>query len=231
MPPARWTRPCRAAWEVSAPAWAACWADRRTDSEAETLSSDPFSRLVSELARLPGIGPKTAARLAQHIAKSDRAGAEALAGAIVEVKDKLRPCSTCYSLTEEDPCSICSDPERDSSQICVVEQPFNIQPLEKTGEYRGLYHVLMGVLSPQHGVGPDQLRVADLLDRLEGVSEIILATNPDVEGEATALYLGRLLKDRGIGVSRLAFGMPVGGDIEYTDEVTLARSLIGRRSF
>jgi len=195
------------------------------------VSADPFSRLVSELSRLPGIGPKTAARLAQHVAKSSRAGAEALAGAIIEVKDKLRPCSTCYALTERDPCPICSDPERDHSKICVVEQPFNIQPLEKTGEYRGLYHVLMGVLSPQHGVGPDQIRVSDLIARLDGVKEVVLATNPDVEGEATALYIGRLLRDRQIEVSRLAFGMPVGGDIEYTDEVTLARSLIGRRSF
>ena len=194
------------------------------------MPDDPFSRLVSEFSRLPGIGPKTAARLAQHVAKSDREGAEALAAAIIEVKDKLRPCSTCYALTQHDPCSICSDPERDHSLLCVVEQPFNIQPLERTGEYRGLYHVLMGVLSPQHGVGPDQLKVIDLMDRLDGVKEVILATNPDVEGEATALYLGRLLRVRGVQVSRLAFGMPVGGDIEYTDEVTLARSLIGRRN-
>lgn len=195
------------------------------------MSEDPFARLVSELSRLPGVGAKTAARLAQHIAKSPRTGAEALAGAILEVKDKLRFCSTCYSLTQRDPCSICSDPERNRTQICVIEQPFNIQPLEKTGEYRGLYHVLMGVLSPQHGIGPDQIRVSALLDRLGGIEEIILATNPDVEGEATALYLGRLLRDRPIRLSRLAFGMPVGGDIEYTDEVTLARSLLGRRSF
>lgn len=194
------------------------------------VPDDPFSRLVSEFSRLPGIGPKTAARLAQHVAKSDRQNAEALAAALVDVKDKLRPCSTCFSLTEIDPCSICADLERDHSVVCVVEQPFNIQPLERTGEYRGLYHVLMGVLSPQHGIGPDQLRVADLMDRLEGVTEVILATNPDVEGEATALYLGRLLKARGVSVSRLAFGMPVGGDIEYTDEVTLARSLVGRRN-
>lgn len=194
------------------------------------MPSDPFSRLVSEFACLPGIGPKTAARLAQHVAKSERAGAEALVRALLEVKDKLRPCSICFALTENDPCSICSDPARDHSLICVVEQPFNIQPLERTGEYRGLYHVLMGVLSPQHGVGPDQLRVTGLLERLDGVREVILATNPDVEGEATALYLGRLLKEHSLEVSRLAFGMPVGGDIEYTDEVTLARSLVGRRN-
>lgn len=207
------------------------WVEPAGGSISPLSSEDPFSRLVSELSRLPGIGPKTAARLAQHVAKSSRAGAEALTGAILEVKDKLRPCSTCYALTQSDPCSICSDPERDRSQICVVEQPFNIQPLEKTGEYRGLYHVLMGVLSPQHGIGPDQLRVTDLLERLDGVREVILATNPDVEGEATALYLARLFENRTVRVSRLAFGMPVGGDIEYTDEVTLARSLIGRRTF
>lgn len=209
----------------SAPACRASF--RRT----KFLASDPFSRLVSELSRLPGIGPKTAARLAQHLAKSERAEAEALCQSIIEVKDKLRPCSECYCLTEADPCPICSDPERDPTILCVVEQPFNIQPLERTGEYRGRYHVLMGVLSPQHGVGPDQLRIAELLDRLDGVSEVILATNPDVEGEATALYLGRLLGARNIDVTRLAFGMPVGGDIEYTDEVTLARSLVGRRHF
>ena len=195
------------------------------------MASDPFSRLVSELSRLPGIGPKTAARLAQHLAKAQRPEAEALSRAILEVKDKLRSCSVCFSLTEEEPCAICSDTARDPALLCVVEQPFNIQPLERTGEYRGRYHVLMGVLSPQHGIGPDQLRIPELMARLDGVEEVILATNPDVEGEATALYLGRLLRARGIDTSRLAFGMPVGGDIEYTDEVTLARSLVGRRSF
>ncbi len=191
---------------------------------------DPFGHLVAELARLPGIGPKTAVRLAQHVVKADRSRAEELARALVEVKDRLRSCSTCFSLTEEDPCRYCSDPSRDGSVLCVVEQPFNILPLERTGEYRGLYHVLDGVLSPQRGVGPGELRVDELLDRLEGVAEVILATNPDVEGEATALYLARLLADRDLKVSRLAFGMPVGGDIEYTDEVTLARSLLGRRN-
>jgi recombination protein RecR len=191
--------------------------------------SDPLSRLVGELSRLPGIGPKTATRLAHHLLKISRADAEALAAAILEVKDKLFHCSVCNSITDVEPCGFCTDPQRDDSQICVVEQPYNIQPIERTGEFRGRYHVLMGALSPQRGIGPDQIRVAGLLDRLDGVEEIILATNPDVEGEATALYLARLLQPHALKVTRLAFGMPVGGDIEYTDEVTLARSLAGRR--
>ena len=190
---------------------------------------DPLARLIGELSRLPGIGPKTATRLAHHLLKVTEDDARELAASIVEVKEKLFHCSTCNSITAIDPCAICADPERDRSTICVVEEPFNIQPLERTGEYRGLYHVLMGALSPQRGVGPDQLRVAGLLARLEGVEEVLIATNPDVEGEATALYLARLLKAESIRVTRLAFGMPVGGDIEYTDEVTLARSLMGRR--
>lgn len=192
--------------------------------------SSPLARLVGEFSRLPGIGPKTAARLAHHIIKANKAEAEALAEALLEVKEKLFYCSTCFSITDVDPCLYCSDPARDHRQICVVEEPFNIQPIERTGEYRGLYHVLLGALSPQRGVGPDQLRVTDLLGRLDGVEEVILATNPDVEGEATALYLARLLKDRNLKATRLAFGMPVGGDIEYTDEATLARSLAGRRA-
>jgi recombination protein RecR len=191
--------------------------------------SDPLSSLVGELSRLPGIGPKTASRLAHHLLKVSREEARALADAILEVKDRLFHCSLCNAITDIEPCHFCTDSERDTSRICVVEEPYNIQPIERTGEFRGRYHVLMGALSPQRGVGPDQLRIAGLLDRLEGVEEIILATNPDVEGEATALYLARLLKARDIRVSRLAFGMPVGGDIEYTDEVTLARSLAGRR--
>jgi recombination protein RecR len=192
--------------------------------------SGALSRLVGELARLPGVGPKTAARLAHYLVKVSSLDARALAEAILEVKDKLFPCSTCGSVTEVEPCRFCSDPERDRSRLCVVEEPFNIQPLERTGEYRGLYHVLGGTLSPQRGVGPDQLQIENLLARLEGISEVILATNPNVEGEATSLYLARLIKAQGVVVSRLAFGMPVGGDIEYTDEVTLARSLSGRRT-
>jgi recombination protein RecR len=190
---------------------------------------DPLSRLVGELSRLPGIGPKTATRLAHHLLKVSRADAEALAAAVLEVKDKLFHCSICNSITDEEPCDFCTDPQRDTTTICVVEEPYNIQPIERTGEFHGRYHVLMGALSPQRGIGPDQLRVAGLMTRLEGVEEVVVATNPDVEGEATALYLARLLKPREIRVTRLAFGMPVGGDIEYTDEVTLARSLAGRR--
>jgi recombination protein RecR len=190
---------------------------------------DPLARLVGELSRLPGIGPKTAARLAHHLLKVSEDDARALAEAVLEVKAKLFHCSLCNAITDIEPCGTCTDPSRDRSLLCVVEEPFNIQPIERTGEFRGLYHVLMGAISPQHGVGPDDLQVAGLLRRLEGVREVVLATNPDVEGEATALYLARLLKPRGVTVTRLAFGMPVGGDIEYTDEVTLARSLSGRR--
>ena len=190
---------------------------------------DPLSSLVGELSRLPGIGPKTATRLAHHLLKITRGDAEALSAAILEVKDKLFHCSICNAITDIEPCRFCTDPQRDTTRICVIEEPYNIQPIERTGEFHGRYHVLMGALSPHRGVGPDQIRVAGLLDRLEGVEEIILATNPDVEGEATALYLARLLKPSGARITRLAFGMPVGGDIEYTDEVTLARSLSGRR--
>ena len=190
---------------------------------------EPLSRLIGELARLPGIGPKTATRLAHYLLKVPAAEAEALAQAIVEVKEKLFHCSVCNAITAVDPCRYCADPRRDRGRICVVEEPFNLEPIERTGEYGGLYHVLLGALSPHRGIGPDRLAVPGLLARLEGIEEVILATNPNVEGEATALYLARLLKPRGIRVTRLAFGMPVGGDIEYTDEVTLGRSLAGRR--
>jgi len=193
--------------------------------------SDPLARLVGELSRLPGIGRKTAARLAHHILRVPRSEAAELASAVLDVKDKLFHCRLCNSITAVDPCSICADPERNRTQICVVEEPFNIQPVERTGEYRGLYHVLLGALSPQRGIGPDELRIDGLLKRLDGVEEVILATNPNVEGEATALYLARLLRPRALKVTRLAFGMPVGGDIEFTDEVTLGRSFAGRRSF
>jgi recombination protein RecR len=191
--------------------------------------SDPLARLVGELSRLPGIGPKTATRLAHFLLKVPIDEAQALAQAIVEVKEKLFHCSSCNSITAVDPCRYCADPERDRTRICVVEEPFNIEPLERTGEYQGLYHVLLGALSPHRGIGPDRLAIPGLLERLTGIEEVVLATNPNVEGEATALYLARLLKGRGLRVTRLAFGMPVGGDIEYTDEVTLGRSLLGRR--
>lgn len=191
--------------------------------------NDPLSRLTGELARLPGIGPKTATRLAHHLLKVANAEAEALADAILEVKRALFHCSLCNSITAVDPCRYCSDERRDRSRICVIEEPFNLEPIERTGEYHGLYHVLLGALSPHRGVGPDRLAIPGLLDRLSGIEEVLLATNPNVEGEATALYLARLLKARGVRITRLAFGMPVGGDIEYTDEATLGRSIAGRR--
>lgn len=191
--------------------------------------ADPLARLVAELSRLPSIGPKTANRLAHHLLRVSRDEAARLSQAILDVKDQLFHCSTCHSITAVDPCVICDDPQRDRSRICVVEEPFNIAPIERTGEHRGLYHVLLGALSPQRGVGPSDLEIESLIQRLDGVSEVILATNPNVEGEATALYLARLLKPHGVEVSRLAFGMPVGADIEFTDEVTLGRSLAGRQ--
>ena len=195
----------------------------------ERSASDPLARLVGELSRLPGIGPKTATRLAHHLLKVPPAEARALADAVLEVKEKLFHCSSCNAITAVDPCRWCSDERRDRTRLCVVEEPFNLEPIERTGEYHGLYHVLLGALSPHRGIGPDRLAIPGLLERLEGIDEVILATNPNVEGEATALYLARLLKPRGVRVTRLAFGMPVGGDIEYTDEVTLGRSLAGRR--
>lgn len=189
----------------------------------------PLSRLVGEFSRLPGVGPKTASRLAHHLLAAPRAEAAALATAILEVKDRLFLCSVCNSITELDPCSYCSDSGRDPTLLCVVEEPFNIEPIERTGEFRGRYHVLLGALAPQRGIGPEDLAIDALLSRLVGVREVLLATNPTVEGEATALYLARLLRPRGVLVTRLAFGMPVGGDIEFTDEATLSRSLAGRR--
>jgi recombination protein RecR len=191
--------------------------------------SDPLARLIGELSRLPGIGPKTATRLAHYLLKAPPAEAQALAEAIVEVKEKLFHCSVCNVITAVDPCRFCTDERRDRTRICVVEEPFNIEPIERTGEYQGLYHVLLGALSPHRGIGPDRLAIPGLVARLEGIVEVVIATNPNVEGEATALYLARVLKPRGVMVTRLAFGMPVGGDIEYTDEVTLGRSLAGRR--
>ncbi len=191
---------------------------------------DPLTRLVGEFCRLPGVGPKTASRLAHHFLRIDRSEASNLAQAILDVKDQLFHCGVCNSITSQDPCSICADPMRDKSTLCVVEEPFNIHPIERTGEHKGLYHVLLGALSPQRGIGPKDLAIEQLMVRLQGINEVILATNPNVEGEATALYLARIIKSRGVSVSRLAFGMPVGGDIEYTDEVTLARSLAGRKN-
>lgn len=188
-----------------------------------------LQRLIAELGRLPGVGPKTAARLANHLLRVPQAQVHNLASALVEVRERLFACKQCRAITDVDPCAICADPTRDPALLCVVEEPFNISPLDRTGEFRGRYHVLQGALSPQRGIGPGELSIDLLLSRLDGVEEVVLATNPNVEGEATALYLARLLRGRVARISRLAFGMPVGGDIEYTDEVTLGRSLLGRR--
>jgi recombination protein RecR len=189
-----------------------------------------FDRLAAELQRLPGIGAKSAARLAYFLLRSPREEAERLARAIAEAREAVRRCSVCNTLTEGDPCDVCSDPERDASLLCVVEDPGNVAVIERTREYRGRYHVLWGALSPLKGIGPDEIDTAGLLRRVTGdVREVILATNPNVEGEATALYIAKRLKATGVRISRIAFGLPVGGDIEYADEVTMARSLEGRR--
>ncbi|HEY6050080.1 MAG TPA: recombination mediator RecR [Thermoanaerobaculia bacterium] len=189
-----------------------------------------FERLASELQRLPGIGSKSAARLAYYLLRSPKEEAERLARAVSETREAVRRCSVCNTLTEEDPCGVCSDPERDGSILCVVEEPGNVAAIEKTREYRGRYHVLWGALSPLKGIGPDEIDVAGLLARVgPEVREVILATNPNVEGEATALYVAKRLKGTGVRVTRIAFGLPVGGDIEYADEVTMARSLENRR--
>ena len=199
------------------------------------MTPDPIQRLVAELAKLPGIGEKTAQRLAFHILKAPREYARDLSKAILEVVDKVRLCSVCCGLTENDPCPLCSDPKRDGRLLCVVEGIADQMAIERTREFKGRYHVLHGVLSPLEGVGPDQLRVKELLARLPpsagagAVEEVIVATNPDVEGEVTALYLTRLIKPLGIKVTRIAQGVPMGGDLEYADQVTLARALTGRR--
>ncbi|OIQ59341.1 recombination protein RecR [Moorella thermoacetica] len=192
---------------------------------------EPLNKLIAALGRLPGIGPKTAQRLAFHILKVPASEARDLATAIQEARQKTIYCSICGNFTDRDPCRLCSDPERDHSCICVVEEARDIIALEKTRQYRGLYHVLQGAISPVDGIGPEQLRIKELLARLQGgkVREVILATNADVEGESTALYLDKLLKTLGVKVTRLAYGLPVGGDLEYADEVTLARAFAGRR--
>ncbi len=186
--------------------------------------------LVARFAKLPGIGKKSAIRIAYYILRTDVSFAAGLASAIAGVRGKVRTCSECGNYTEEDPCPICGDPARDTGVICVVEQPQDVTVLESTGEFRGLYHVLMGVLSPLDGVGPGDLTIGRLMDRIKthAVREIILATNPTVEGDTTALYVVKLLESSGVKVSRLALGLPVGGDLEYADRLTLARSLRGR---
>ena len=191
----------------------------------------PIARLIEELKRLPGIGPKSAQRIAFHLLKAEAAEAEQLAAAIQELKQSLRLCEVCNNVTDSSPCGYCADASRDSRLLCVVEEPGNIVPIEQTGRYRGHYHVLHGVLSPLQGIGPEQLRMANLLDRVRsgGVEEVILATNPTVEGEATALYLAKLLKPLGVRVTRIGMGVPVGSELEYADTATVAKAMEGRR--
>ena len=192
---------------------------------------EPLTRLVEQLQKLPGIGAKGAQRLAFHLLKNPREDAERLCEAIRDVKERVTYCSVCNNITDADPCTYCTNPARDPRIICVVEEPQNVTVVEKTREFRGVYHVLMGALSPLQGVGPDDLKIKGLLARVgEGqADEVILATNPTVEGEATALYLARLLKPLGIRVTRIAMGIPVGSDLEYADEVTMHKALEGRR--
>ena len=188
----------------------------------------PLAELISSLARLPGIGPKTAGRLAFYLLQQPQVS-EDLARAIIVANRDIKKCSICSNFTDQEPCALCDNPQRDQTSLCVVEHPRDVVSLEKTKEFKGLYHVLHGVLSPMDGIGPEQLTIKQLLRRLDGVREVVMAMNPSVEGEATALYLARLLKPMGIIVSRIAHGLPVGGDLEYTDEVTIARALEGRR--
>ena len=191
----------------------------------------PVARLIDALQRLPGIGPKTAQRLTFFLLKRPADEVRELSEALVAVKDRIVYCRICYNVTDQDPCRICSDPRRDGSMLCVVEEPNDLMAMERTGEYRGRYHVLLGALSPLDGIGPEDLRVRELLVRLEHdqVDEVILATNPSVEGEATAIYLAKLLKPFGMRITRIARGLPVGGDLEYADEVTLSKAMEGRR--
>lgn len=198
----------------------------------ETLpTAPPVVRLIEELNKLPGIGPKSAQRLTYFLIRMPQEHAQALAEAILAVKEKISFCSVCVNITESDPCLICSDSERDATQICVVEEPLDILPLERTRSYKGLYHVLHGTISPMEGIGPEDLKIRELLARLQkgGVGEVIMATNPNLEGEATSMYLHGLISPLGIRVTRLAQGLPSGGDLEYADEITLTRALEGRQ--
>jgi recombination protein RecR len=191
---------------------------------------DSLVRLIEELQRLPGVGPKSAQRLAFHILKTPREHADRLADALREVKERVTYCSVCNNITDADPCVYCVNDARDHHVICVVEEPQNVSAIEKTREFKGTYHVLMGALSPLQGIGPDDLKIKGLLARItNGVGEVILATNPNVEGEATAIYLARLLKPLGVKVTRIAMGVPVGSDLEYADEITMHKALEGRR--
>lgn len=191
--------------------------------------AEPLAKLIEEIAKLPGIGPKTAQRLAFYILNVPTHEAAGLANAILEAKQKMSYCEVCSNLTDSSPCQICASVNRNRSLICVVEQPQDVVAFERTKEFKGLYHVLHGAISPMEGIGPEQLKIKELLSRLEGVSEVVVATNPNIEGEATALYLAKLLKPLGVKVTRIAHGLPVGGDLEYADEVTLLKALEGRR--
>lgn len=196
-------------------------------------SSDPIARLIGEFHKLPGIGPKTAQRLAYYLIRMPGEHAHGLADAIVAVKDRVAMCSRCFNLTDTDPCNICADPQRDETTVCVVEEALDVLALERTHSYRGLYHVLHGAVSPMNGIGPDDLKIHPLLSRMndEPIREIILATNPNLEGDATAMYIHRLISPLGIEITRPARGLPVGGDLEYADESTLGRAIEGRQAF
>ena len=191
----------------------------------------PLEKLIERLRKLPGVGQKSAQRLAFYILRGDAEDARALAQAIVEVKEKIRLCTICFNITDTDPCLVCADLDRDPSSLCVVEEPHNLVAIEKSGQFRGRYHILHGSIAPLRGIGPDDLKIGPLLERLRDgtVKEVILATNPNVEGEATAVYLSRLLKPIGVRVTRIALGLPVGSELEYADEVTVGKALEGRR--
>ena len=196
-------------------------------------AAEPVGRLIEEFHKLPGIGPKMAQRLTYYLVRMPENEARLLAEAVLAVKDRIALCSQCYNVTESDPCVLCNDPARDQTQVCVVEEALDVPALERTGAYRGLYHVLHGVISPMNGIGPDDLKIQPLLGRLKNgvVQEVILATNPNLEGEATSMYLHRLISPIGVNVTRPARGLPVGGDLEYADEITLGRAMEGRQSF
>lgn len=191
--------------------------------------ADPIRRLVAELARLPGIGEKTATRLAFHLIRTNRQQTRDLAQALIDVTDKIRLCSVCMNMTETDPCGMCTDPRREADVICVVATPSDLIAIDRGGHFRGRYHVIHGLLSPLEGIGPDDLRIAELVRRLSGpVREVIVATSPSVDGEATAMYIARTIKPLGVAVSRIATGLPVGGELEYSDQATIARAMAGR---